>query len=252
MTSKLFLLLNTVDGWIAGVLGLAPRLCLWGALAGVVSMLIYARVSPGAKIAQLKARSRELRNQLMRADGEFQDFLRLSTENLKTSFRLVGTTFVPATISALPVLVLATWIHGNAGFVGPGDHSELESAAEGVTVVVRLRQQPEAARERTGMPSTSTSGLRGVALMTGDQVIYEGDPLSPPTPTLSKRRWWHTILEAPSGYLRDDAPVEAVSLNVVRRRIVHWVPDWINGWELPFFAAVSLTALAIKLTFRIE
>jgi hypothetical protein len=252
MISKLFLLLNTVDGWLAGALGVAPRLCLWGALAGVVSMLIYARTSPGAKIAQLKVRSRELRNQLMRADGEFQDFLRLSTENLKTSFRLVGTTFVPATISALPVLVLATWIHGNVGFVGPADHSELTAAAEGATVVVYLRGQPGTVREHTEMTLAGSSGLRGVALMTGDRVIYEGDPLSPPTPTLGKRQWWHTILEAPSGYLRDDAPVESVSLNVVRRRIVPWAPDWINGWELPFFAAVSLTALAIKLTFRIE
>ena len=111
MISKLFPVLNMVDGWLAGLLPLAARLSMWGALAGTLSITIYAKLSPQASITKLKKKTRGLQRKMLCLDLKFGDFLRLSKENLKTSLRLLATVIGPALVSVLPVLFLATWIH---------------------------------------------------------------------------------------------------------------------------------------------
>jgi hypothetical protein len=90
-----------------------------------------------------------------------------------------------------------------------------------------------------------------VMVMADGKVVYSGDPLSPPTRLIHKRRWWSVFLDNPAGYVVDEAPVESVKLNVSRKQAINWGPNWMRGWEFTFFVFVFIAALGIKLGFRI-
>jgi replicative DNA helicase len=103
MISELFPVLNLVDRWLAGLLPLAVRLSIWGALAGLFSMIIYAKLSPQASIAKLKTKIRSLQREMLRLDLKFVDFLRLSRP-MAVHMKSV----VPASMFFLNILVIAS------------------------------------------------------------------------------------------------------------------------------------------------
>ena len=103
--------LGAVDGWIAHILPLAIRLLVWGALAGALSLLLYAWLSPQAKLSNFKTRLRELRGELTNSELEFAEFLKLSKENMRTALVYLALVLGPALVSVLPVLLLASWLH---------------------------------------------------------------------------------------------------------------------------------------------
>jgi hypothetical protein len=253
MISELFPVLNLVDRWLAGLLPLAVRLSIWGALAGLFSMIIYAKLSPQASIAKLKTKIRSLQREMLRLDLKFVDFLRLSKENLTASLRLFGIVLGPGLVSALPVLLLVVWIHTSLAYEAPDARDDLVVTAADGNVDLRLLRHHNldtVARDETGDHERTSSEV--IVVMADDKVIYSGAPLSPPTPVIHKRRWWSVLLDSPAGYVVEDAPIDSIRLNLSKKHVVKGMPSWAAGWEFPFFIFVFLAALGIKLGFRIE
>ncbi|MHC4168727.1 MAG: EMC3/TMCO1 family protein, partial [Planctomycetota bacterium] len=132
------LLPNTVDGWLAGLLPFVFRLMIWGALGGALSILVYARLSPQASIKKLKKKMRGLQREMLGLDLEFADFMRLSSENLKTSLRLFAAVLGPGLVSVLPVLLIAVWIHTCMAYEAPASQDDLVITAQDENVELRL------------------------------------------------------------------------------------------------------------------
>jgi hypothetical protein len=231
MVNEVFPLLDAVDALLAGILPLVLRIGLWGLVAGAAAMAFYMVTSPQGSLKDLKRRAAELRRKMMDTDLEPSAFGTLARENIAVSLGLLGRVLGPALLSTLPVLVVAAWLDTTRGYETP-------------TPTLRLAG-PASAEIRPG-PAPGTFEIT----ITGRQV-YAGRPMEPPTPVLHKRAWWNAILASPVGYLADDAPVEEVALDVEKRTFVGWLPLWAAGWETPFFLAVLVVTIGIKLGFRI-
>ena len=253
MIRELFPALNMVDRWLADLLPFAVRLTIWGVLAGSLSIIIYAKLSPQASIAKLKKMTWSLQRKMLCIDLEFVDFMRLSKENLKTSLRLFATVLGPALVSALPVLLLAVWIHTCLAYEAPSTPNDLVVTDAGGNVDLRLichTNMDEISHDEIN--DHELTSPEAIVVIADNKVIYSGNPLSPPTPVIHKQRWWSVILDSPAGYVVEDAPVDSIRLNLSKKQVVKWMPNWATGWEFPFFVFVLLTSLGIKLVFRIE
>jgi len=251
MIRELFPALNMVDRWLAGLLPFAVRLSMWGVLAGSLSITIYAKLSPQASITNLKKKTWSLQRKMLCIDLEFVDFMRLSKENLKTSLRLFATVLGPALVSALPVIFLAIWIHTCLAYEAPPTLNDLVvTAADGNVDLCLLRHTNEISRDE--IHNHDIASPKAIVVMADNKVIYSGNPLSPPTPVIHKKRWWSVLLDSPAGYVVEDAPIDGIKLNLSKKQAVKWMPDWATGWEFPFFVFVLLAAFGIKLVFRIE
>ncbi len=253
MISELFPVLSMVDRWLAGLLPFAVRLSMWGALAGTLSITIYAKLSPQASITKLKKKTWSLQRKMLCADIEFLDILRLSKENLKTSLRLFATVLGPALVSALPVLFLASWIHTCLAYEAPPTPDDLIITAVDGNVDLRLLFYSNVhEKSNNEIHDHDLVSPEAIIVMADNKTIYSGTPLSPPTPVIHKQRWWSVLLDSPAGYLVEDAPIDSIRLNLSKKQAVKWMPNWAAGWEFPFFVFVFLAALGIKLGFRIE
>lgn len=101
--------MSQINGWLEGVIPLDLILFLWGLLAGVVAVVIYALISPQKRIKKLKEGISQSQKGMWDVDMEFSEFMRRSRENMKQSFKLLGISVLPALASALPVLFLVSW-----------------------------------------------------------------------------------------------------------------------------------------------
>ena len=253
MIYKLFPVLSIVDGWFAGLLPLSVRLSMWGALAGILSITIYAKISPQASIAKMKTKTRSLQREMLNVDLVFADFMRLSKENLKTSLRLFFTVLGPALASAIPVILLAIWIHACLAYEAPPTPDDLEVMTEDRNIELQLLNYNELNEiSKNEIQARNFAVSEEIVIKIDNKVIYSGNPLSPPMPVIHKRRWWNVILDSPAGYIVKDAPIDSIKLNISRKQIIKWMPGWASGWEVPFFIFVLIAALGIKLGFRIE
>ena len=75
-----------------------------GALAGVLSMLLYGRWSPQERLQELKTQSSELQQQMSDFDGDFAGAITLAKQNLGLSFKRLGLALGPSLLSGIPVL----------------------------------------------------------------------------------------------------------------------------------------------------
>src|SRR5262245_22411966 len=119
MINAIFPALTAVDGGFAWLLPAPLRVLIWGGIAGALAMLVYLLTSNQAAISRLKADTRHLRRRMLDPDLEQSELGRLIRTNLKSSFRLLGTTLVPAALSTVPVLLVAAWLDAYYGYVLP-------------------------------------------------------------------------------------------------------------------------------------
>lgn len=98
-----FVLLTAPLGQIAGI-------ALLGAITGVASMLLYARLSPQSRIAELSTHASDARMALNRFDGDdLGQVLTLTRSAVRLSLRQVGLVLVP-TILAGAFAVGSAWL----------------------------------------------------------------------------------------------------------------------------------------------
>jgi hypothetical protein len=251
MINKLFPLLNIIDCWLAGILPLAVRLSIYGALAGFFSITIYAKLSPQASIIKLKKKTRSLQREMLKVDLVFADFMRISRENLITSLRLFVTVLGPALVSALPVVFLALWIHTYLAYEAPGNLNDLVATTKDDNINLSLLHDNKFNEIVDDEIEKGNLTYSKIKVMADDTLIYSGNPLSPAMPVIHKKQWWNVFFKKPAGYILKDAPVDSIRLNISKKRVINWMPDWAAGWEAPFFIFVLLAALGIKLGFRI-
>jgi len=233
MINFIFPLFSAVDRLMASAVPTLARICLWGALAGVLSVAIYAWLSPQDKIAGYKEQLKKYRRELMgNEELDFSEYMAISRKNLKTSMLFLCSAIGPALVSAVPVILILLWVHTALGYSAPEGLS-----AEVPGKDIKLQLNMEAGK---------------VIVKTADRVLYRGDPLNPPVPSVTAREWWNILLESPAGYLTDEAGVEKIRFNTRERRFVEFMPGWGEGVEFPYFVFVFITALFGRLIFGIK
>jgi hypothetical protein len=227
-------LFGWVDAQLGGVLPPAIRLLLWGAVAGVVSMLLYRVLSPQAAIAHGKRELLGARRALDGHRGSFDEAQPLLRRLLRLALRQVGRTGWPALLASLPVLCLLAWLSSAYGhtFPAPGSAPRLETVPAALTAEWVQASPPRIALDAGGERADVA--------------------LAAPVTLLHKRRWWNVLIGNPAGYLPAATAADLIRIELPRREYVALGPSWLRGWAPLFFTALLATSIALKVGARIE
>lgn len=250
LPAPLFLFLDTcVDFLPAGL-----RVALWAFAGGILSMALYALLSPQAKIAQVKSALADTRTLMLEADDSFEELLGFARRSLLLSFRHLALVFGPALLSAFPLLCAMAWAsnHFGYGFPSPGDVASLRVEPQDVEVELLVSGNASGSAAvsdelRFEWPAPpQTLALRDAA----GQVVLHIPPASA-IPIVHKRQWWNSLIGNPAGYLPQDSQVELVTLSMLPRDYLPFGPQWLRGWLSIFLIASVLGALVTKRLFGI-
>jgi len=231
-------LLSRIDLWLTDFLPPLVKLMLWAAIGALISMELYRLLSPQKRIAQLKLALQRAQRRVIEFDGDFAEGWPHIRRMLSFALRRVAIVLPATIIASLPVLVFIVWLDQQYGgsFPPPGEAVgvEVSDGYSGRWVDDGLGATPRAeVRDAAGTPIAEI-------------------PVTKPTPVIHKWRWWNTLIGNPAGYLPDELPIEQVVIALPRQQILPVGPDWLRGWEVVFFAALTLFALAFKTVRRIQ
>ena len=232
-------LFNWLDGQLAAIASPAARLVVWGAVAGVVSMLLYRALSPQARIAIGKAELLQTRRTLNSYDGGLDGAWPLMRRMLRAAFRQVGRVGWPALLASLPLVCLLAWLSTSYGYTYPEPG-----------VVPRITTAPENIEahwvdERVDAGDPQSRPPRVLVADQGADAVVDVS-LPNPVPVIHKRQWWNTLLGNPVGYLPSDATVELVRVELPRKEYLATGPQWMRGWEALFFGVLLAVSLGLK------
>jgi hypothetical protein len=254
MFSNFFPAILAVDSWWASSLPLIFRIALWGVLAGVLAMGLYAIISNQKTIANLKKQARDLRGQMMDPSQEdYSVFLSLAKKNIKVSLKLLGVVLGPVFIAALPVIVLAAWIDSYHGYSRATTNKAIEMII--FPSDINIVSRPNDLIKKNGdkiFVSPSSNRSDPISFYVENQLVFKGNIFSKPDPFISKKKWWHYFFASDIGYLSQTSPIEEIHFAFPKNSIHKALPDWISGWEWTFFIAIFLVSLPIKIIFKIH
>ena len=224
-----------LDGHLAALLPPVLRLLLWGAAAGIVSMLLYRAISPQAAIARGKAELLAARRELDGYDGNFEGAWPLMRRLLHVALRQVGRTGWSGLLASLPVLFVLAWLSGAYGYGFPPPGSAPQIHTTPTSYDTRWVDEP----------------IPRILVNQGERLLADVR-LEQPVPVVHKPRWWNLLLGNPAGYLPEDAAVDSIRIDLPAKHYLAFGPDWMRGWAPSFFAALVIASLALKVLAHIE
>lgn len=229
-----------MDGVFATVLPPLARILIWGALAGLGSMALYAVLAPQGRIARGKREVAEAQQALDGHEGSLAEAGPLIGRMLRLALGQVRLTTMPALIASIPLLTLIAWMSTAYGhrFPEPGETPPVEA-------------QP-AAYVAEWVPQAAPEDTPGVEVRNGDGSRVGLFDLSVPVGVLHEWRWWNALMGNPAGYLPSGSGVERVRVELPRREYLPFGPVWARGWEIPFLTALVAASLGLKVGARIQ
>ncbi len=231
------------------------RLSLWALVAGALSMLLYALISPQKRISLVKAELQAARAEMAKADEDFGELMDLVKKNLGLSFRHLGLVFAPALVSALPLLCIIAWssTRFGYGFPDPGEQVAVSTYPPEAAAALNWRAAGAATprSDDSGWQVTWPGEGQTLSLADGKQRLVTL-PLPAPIPQVHKKLWWNSLLGNPAGYLPDEAPVELVTIELSARRHLPFGPGWLGNWLTVFLVVSVVGALGTKSLFKIH
>lgn len=222
------------DRGLAHVLPPTARLIVWALLGALVSVLLYRALSPQARVAQAKARVRELRARLDAHDGSFEQAMPLLRASIGASLRQVRLVLPATLLASLPVLTLLIWLPENYGhqLPTPGQSPQVQVVPAGLDA--RWEHDPPQ-----------------VTVLDRGQPVAQV-PVTRPVTRVEKQRWWNALVGNPLGYLPADGPVQRLNIALPPQQYVGFGPDWARGWTAVFMSALLVASLATQRLARVE
>jgi hypothetical protein len=243
-----FPLLDALDAALGFVLPAPARVVLWGLLAGVLAMALYALASDQGRIRSQKAVIRRVQGELKAAGDDFAATMRLTRANLKASLKLLGMVTGPAVLSSLPLLFLLVWVAETYAYAPPAAGAPVPVAF--VPTGAGLSVSPAGALNG----STVTWPAAGALEVRDAQGPVWAAPATGPRPptVVHKRSWWSWLYGNPAGYLRPDTGLEEIRFAQAPRELLGLGPGWLRGWEAVFFTSLVAASLTTKRLAKID
>lgn len=229
-------LLGWIDDRLTSVIPASVSIAVWAALGAVVCLELYRVTSPQKRITRIKAEAKAAQKELSSYDGEMEGAWPLMKSMLSLSLKRVGIVIPATLLAAYPVIALLVWMSGAYGHVLP-------TAPVAVGAPAPLEG---------GWVNGDNGGPPLVQAKQPDGRVVLELPLAAAVPIIHKRRWWNRLIENPAGYLPDDAPVDALTIDLPRRELHGIGPSWMRGWEAIFLPVLFVVALIYKSARRIE
>src|SRR3546814_18309285 len=98
--------LSWLDQALAAIVPAAGRLVLWGLVAAILSMALYAALSPQQRLRRIRDEAVAARGALDRFDGSFAEARPLMAAIFATSMKQLGIVLAPAVLASLPLVFI--------------------------------------------------------------------------------------------------------------------------------------------------
>jgi hypothetical protein len=247
-------LFGVVDQALATFLPAVIRLALWGVLAGLLTMLVYRRLSNQERIQALKAQQKSAQREIADFDGELGDLFPLIRHALGLGMRQLGLALGPALLATIPVLFLLVWVAGNFGYRLPDAGSAVQVTAPeppGSAPALSWRPAEGATATPEGWNVAWPESGPGLELRESELVLLRL-PIEEPVPVIHKRQWWNLFMANPIGYLPDEAGIDMVQMALPQQQFLALGPGWMRGWMFTFFGVFLLSSIAFKIILKID
>jgi hypothetical protein len=213
----------------------AIRLAAWGAIAGVLSMLLYRLVSPQATLRRLAA-----------ALKAAHDGARASGATGKLMLR-AALSIGPAMLASLPVLLMVGYLNGNYTHQQPVAGVPVAVMAGSGAAISLERGQQFAAGWVVSWPGAgehvSIRDGNGLQVLVLTATTRAGPARKPDLASY--------LFGAPAGTLPLASSVDVIAVEPKPRDILRQRLASPYQWTVPFFLALIMASFAVKLVFRI-
>jgi len=215
-------------------------------------MGLYSLVSPQKRIRAKKEEIKQLQKLLRDESLDFAGTLRLTKQNLLRSLELLGIVLLPSLASMLPALAMILFVSMLYTHSAPVPGQEIEVSVS--PTIEGLRIEPAGTEERidgkalrVAMPQKPR-----IAFYEGDRMIYEWASGIPMDSRVGKRPWWDIFVPAGAGYLPEDSSVSEIHIGFPVLVVSDSLPRLLGGWEFAYFLALTISAVSVKVIFRIH
>lgn len=235
-------LLSWVPAW--------ARVSLWGLVSGVVTMLLYAKVSNQDALAKGKLASKDALGALRKLDPEAEFDVALATmrKAIAAPLRQTMNAAVPALWASLPIIFVLVWLDHSYSYQVPPAGSSIAVVTEPF-VPLQERDDVERTEDQTYSLTWPESGQIELNGLSGDRMV--SIPSSTLVPVIHKRKWWNMLIGNPAGYIDESAPIDSVEFTHTPRELIDLGPHWLRSWLVFYFAVLMASAIAIKVKFKI-
>ncbi len=254
MINIVFPVINKIDYWISFLLTSPLQNLFWGLFAGALAFIVYLTLSNQSMISNIKDEMKLVRKQMFDPSLEKKsEYNILAKRNLTLSFKLLGKIFLPAILSIIPIVIIAIWYDMHHSYYIPFAEEPvvINTQPKGLDFVIDHL-------DLTSEDLTSTSLLHpqsksdSILIFSNGNLIYSDQPFSVPVPIITKKNWWNFILGSPIGYIIDDSPVETLVFKYPEKIQFNKLPKIIDGWELFFFFGIFISAITLRIVFKVK
>lgn len=252
MLTPFFRLFSYIDAFLRSVMPLWGALLFWGLIGGAVVMGLYALVSSQKRISAKKEQIKQLQKLLRDESLDFAGTLRLSKQNLMRSLELLGLVLLPSFVSMAPAIVMIFFISILYTHEAPVAGQEVEVEVSPYINSLRVESGSSIKRAGDSTIMVSLSEPPRIVFYEGDRMIYEWASGMPMDVSVGKRPLWGMLVPAGAGYLPGDSGVSRIRIGFQRLLVSKWLPGVLGGWEFTYFLALTISAVAIKVAFRIH
>ena len=235
-------LLSWIPAW--------ARVALYGLGSGIVTMLLYAKVSNQDALTQGKSASKEALSALRKLDpeAEFDVVLATMRKAIAAPLRQAKNAAIPALWASLPLIFVLVWLDNSYSYQAPPVGSSIQALTEPFVPL----QESDSVHRTEGQTYSLTwpeSGQIELQSLSGDLII--SIPSSTHVPLIHKRKWWNMLIGNPAGYIDESAPFDSVEFTHTPRELIGFGPHWIRSWLFIYFAVLMASSIAIKVKFKI-
>ena len=239
-----------IDNYALGWLPAWVRVSLWGILSGLLTMLVYAKVSNQEALSEGKVASKKALVAMRELDPEadFDVAMKTMRNAIAAPCRQAKNSLMPALVASIPLIFILVWLDSAYSISPPAAGNSIEATTKPY-IALRETETIQKSGEQAyalGWPNSGDIQLQGQA---GEFSLSV--PSSTPVQIIHKRQWWNALLGNPAGYLDDSAPIESIEFAHASRELINSGPGWIRSWLFYYFVFLMATAIAIKVRFKI-
>lgn len=231
-------MLSWTDQQLSGTFPDFARVVLWAALTAALSMAIYWLISPQRRLGRLAIEEQSLKEQLNDDAADWSEGVASARQLLRLALLRLALVLPPTIIAALPVVSVMAWLHTHYAYNMPAPSDTVD-----VRVVPPLAHG--------GVVAPDDAPPRVEVRDNRDQLL-QAVPLFAAVPVLHKRLWWNALIGNPMGYLRDDAPVERIEIDLPEKLYLPVGPLWLRTWHTPFLVTLLVSSLMLRFLFRVR
>jgi len=215
-------------------------------------MGFYALLSPQKRIRAKKQEIRQLKQELNDDSLDFAGTLRLSRKNLGRSLELLALVLPTSLLSMLPALAMIFFVSLLYTYQVPETGHDIKVKVTPGTGNVIVHSGGVSVSTGKGVYYVVMGKEPRIMVYENNRMIYQWTPDMLMSSTIDKKPRWSYIAPEGAGYLPEDSATEELIIDFKPLRLIEGAPRFMGGWEFCYFLALTISAVLVKVKFRIE